>query len=133
MKSKLLTEVNILQDASGEFPCIINSGGNNNQLAHDICANSNHPDDITMVMIAAHEQYMMANQTELIDTIYPLLLKSFGYYKKYYDSSPWVVPYTAHETYDALKESANITGEGTVGYSMYFATALWGGGGGGSV
>ena len=81
-----------MQDASGEFPCILVSSAKDNQLAHDVCADDGtHPDDITMVLIAAHEQYMMANQTELIATIYPLLLKSFGFYKKYYDASPWAV------------------------------------------
>ena len=44
------------------------------------------------VLIAAHEQFMMANETDLIKEIYPKLLLSFGFYKKYYDS----VSYETH-------------------------------------
>ena len=123
MRSKLLTEIDIAQDADGMFPCVIVSGPHNRQVGSDSCDRkpSTHPDDITMVLIAAHEQFMMANETELIHAIYPKLLRSFGFYKRMYDTTSWHVPYTVHETYDAVKESATITGEGNLGSSLYNA------------
>ena len=122
MRSKLLTEVNLLQEPTGMFPCVVVSAAHNNQKS-DPCAGQTltHPDDITMMLIAAHEQYALANDTALITAIYPKLMKAFGFYQKYYDTAPWSVPFLTHETYDAVKESATVTGEGNLGSSLYNA------------
>jgi glycogen debranching enzyme len=122
MKSKLLTEVNYLQEPTGEFPCVVVGAADDNQFS-DPCASQtrHHPDDITMVLIAAHEQYSLANDTAVIAQIWPKLLKAFGFFKTYYDTAPWSVPYTTHETYDAVKESSTVTGEGNLGSSLYNA------------
>ena len=63
-------------------------------------------------------RFALANDTSLITQIWPKLLKAFGFYKKYYDTAPWAIPFTTHETYDAVKESPSITGEGNYGSSL---------------
>jgi hypothetical protein len=122
MKSKLLTEVKLMQEPTGMFPCVA-VGRKNDQQLSDPCAGQTrkHPDDITMLLIAAHEQFAQANDTALIAQVWPSLTKAFGFYKQFYDTSPWAVPFTTHETYDAVHESASITGEGNYGSSLYNA------------
>ena len=116
MKSKLLTEVNLLQEPTGMFPCVVVGAAGDNQFSDPCIAQTDaHPDDITMMLIAAHEQYSLANDTALVAQIWPKLLKSFGFYKTYYDTAPWSVPYMTHETYDAVRESATVQGEGNLG------------------
>ena len=64
---------------------------------------------------------MLANDTALVDELYPKLLLAFSYYKTKYNTSSWNLPFKVHETYDAVKESPNIPGEGNNGYSFYNA------------
>jgi hypothetical protein len=56
------------------------------------------PDDITMILVAAYEQLALANDTELVPTIYPSLLRAFGYYVAHFNSSALSLPYKVHET-----------------------------------
>jgi hypothetical protein len=53
--------------------------------------------------------------------MYPHLLLAFGYYVEHYQGSAWHTPYKVHETYDAVPETAKITGEGNRGSSLYNA------------
>ena len=39
-----------------------------------------------------------------------------SYYVKNYAASAWHTPYKVHETYDAVPETRNITGEGEARY-----------------
>eukprot|EP00040_Diaphanoeca_grandis_P036929 m.238091 g.238091 ORF g.238091 m.238091 type:complete len:1248 (+) comp33718_c0_seq1:60-3803(+) len=126
MRSRLLTIVRKAQDADGMFHCVVVSSANDNQFGSDPCnpeatGPAGHPDDITMVMVGAYEAYTMRNDTALIDEIYPALQLAFSYYEKHFDAAPWRVPYMVHETYDAVPQSAQRTGEGNYGSSLYNA------------
>ena len=120
MLSKLMKLCEIR--GAGEFFCVVSSVGDDKQWGPgDPCSVKNHPDDVTMIMVGVYELYMMANDTSLVEELYPNLLKAFGYYKGNYNTSQWHLPYIVHETYDAVKETPAITGEGNNGYSFYNA------------
>jgi hypothetical protein len=123
MKSQLLTWVEHAQNDDGSFFCIIVSAAGDRQYGHgDPCANAPpHPDDISMIMIAAYEQLIFRNDSALVAQVYPALLKAFGYYAAVFNTTPWALPYRVHETYDAVAESASITGEGNLGTSLFNA------------
>ena len=71
--------------AAGEFFCVVVSGYNDAQWGNDPCggaaARHGHPDDVTMWMVGVTEHVQMANDTALLDEVYPAFLKAFGYYK----------------------------------------------------
>ena len=123
MKSQLLTWVEHAQNDDGSFYCIIMSAAGDQQYGRgDPCANAPpHPDDISMVMIAAYEQLIFRNDSALVAQVYPALLKAFGYYTAVFNATPWALPFRVHETYDAVAESASITGEGNLGTSLFNA------------
>jgi len=125
MRSKLVAEAAHAQDADGMFQCVVVSAADDHQWGNgDPCGDSGpggHPDDITMVMVGVYEAFMMRNDTALLDLLYPNLLAAFGYYRKRYNATQWQLPYQVHETYDAVPESATITGEGNLGVSLYNA------------
>jgi hypothetical protein len=109
------------QNPNGEFFCVVVSKPGDAQWATDPCPAKNHPDDVTMVMVGVYEHYIMNNDTALVAELYPSLIKAFSVYVASYNTSAWHLPYIVHETYDAVKESATITGEGNNGYSLYNA------------
>jgi hypothetical protein len=125
MRSQLVALAENAQDPSGMFHCVVVSAAGDKQWGTDPCPDggnaARHPDDITMVMVATYEQYVMNNDTALVDLMYPKLLLAFGYYVKTYQASAWHTPYKVHETYDAVPETAEITGEGNRGSSLYNA------------
>ena len=123
MRSQLLTWVQHAQNADGSFYCIIMSEAGDQQYGRgDPCANAPpHPDDISMVLIAAYEQLIFRNDSALVAQVYPALQRAFGYYVRVFNSTPWALPYKVHETYDAVAESASITGEGNLGTSLFNA------------
>jgi len=148
MRSQLATWVAHAQNSDGSYYCIIVSGANNAQYGNgDPCGTPSpsnpHPDDITMVLVAAYEQLALANDTELITSLYPSLLRGFSYYIAHFNTSAWSLPYEVHETYDAVSallpryvcvsfhyldsflfpvpESSTITGEGNLGTSLFNA------------
>lgn len=110
MRSQLETWVAHTQNSDGSYYCIIVSGANNAQYGNgDPCGTPSpsnpHPDDITMVLVAAYEQLALANDTELITSLYPSLLRGFSYYIAHFNTSAWSLPYEVHETYDAVSIS----------------------------
>eukprot|EP00936_MAST-01D_sp_MAST-1D-sp1_P001493 g1493.t1 len=131
MRSKLLSEAAFAQNSDGMFQCVVNSMKDDHQWGNgDPCPDSvagyrtpaSHPDDISMFMVGVYELYALANDTALVDDLYErALLPAFGYYVRVYNASLWHVPFKAHETYDAVKESSSITGEGNQGASLYNA------------
>lgn len=115
MRSQLETWLSHAQNADGSFYCIILSAAGNEQYGNgDPCGTASpsnpHPDDITMVLVAAYEQLALANDTVLIPAIYPALQRGFGYYVAHYATSAWGLPYEVHETYDAVRRAAMTRG-----------------------
>ncbi len=124
LRSQLLTWVARAQNADGSFYCIIVSGAGDAQYGRgDPCAGAGpHPDDVTMVLVAAYEQLTLRNDSALVAAIYPALRRAFGFYAAAYNASqPWGLPSRVHETYDAVAEAAGVTGEGNAGISLFNA------------
>lgn len=108
MRSQLETWVKHAQNADGSFYCIVESASGDVQYGRgDPCGTPSpsnpHPDDITMVLVAAYEQLALANNSAVAAAVYPALLRGFGYYVAHFNTSAWSLPYEVHETYDAVR------------------------------
>jgi len=73
------------------------------------------------------EHYVMNNDTALVRALYPSLLRAFKHYVAFYNTTAWLLPYKAHETYDAVPQSPTQRGGGNRGYSLYNAVNYLGG------
>jgi uncharacterized protein (DUF608 family) len=81
-----------------------------------------------MFVIGLYELYSLANDTSIVDELYQAVVSGLLYYQLNYDSTLWSLPYSVHETYDAVPLTPTITGEGNLGTSLYnslnYLTAL---------
>jgi hypothetical protein len=129
MRSQLRTMVKYAHNSDGMFYCVSVSCANDAQFcSSDPCPPTDHPDDIAMFVIGLYELYSLANDTSIVDELYQAVVSGLLYYQLNYDSTLWSLPYSVHETYDAVPLTPTITGEGNLGTSLYnslnYLTAL---------